>query len=295
MVPGYEHYRRPTNRSINSSAKLQWYVLTLEHWPRLASLWFSSPAPPFMPSNHISDICLILVITMNEQSMGFQNNSSLQFYPQTNLEKFKGNDTLLIHMMKTSIVGNRIKRPLTGSGLSAYYISSNLLKHWRWDDKLKGCTGSWEECKRRDSEFSSSMRANGLWRKKEGKKTNQSDMAVCRNNINCKDCRNSALVLFFAVGKTSVVERGVGGVRACGCALTGDVAALQLHMGSSYHQEKSWALTEGQTFTELWVINSLTAVWQYSVGNQQAERKQIKLIFQICMCRKRANLSSVQL
>lgn len=62
-------------------------------------------------------------------------------------------------------------------------------------------------------------------KKKRRKKTNQSDMAVCRNNINCKDCRNSALVLFFAVGKTSVVERGVGGVRACRCALTGDVAA----------------------------------------------------------------------
>lgn len=35
-------------------------VLKLEHWPRLATLLFSSPSSPFMFPNHISDICLIL-------------------------------------------------------------------------------------------------------------------------------------------------------------------------------------------------------------------------------------------
>lgn len=72
-----------------------------------------------MSSNHISDICLILFFILHEQLMGFQDKSSFAiFIPETN--------PLLIHMMKTSIVGNVIRRPLARPGLSACFSSLNL-------------------------------------------------------------------------------------------------------------------------------------------------------------------------
>lgn len=106
--------------------------------------------------NHISDICLILFFILNEQLMGFQNNSSLAiFIPQTN--------PLLIHMTKTSIVSNVIRSPLARPGLSACFISVRLLRHGRQDDKLTAYTASWERCKLQASEFSAgATRVNGL-------------------------------------------------------------------------------------------------------------------------------------
>lgn len=68
-------------------------------------------------------------------------------------------------MMKTSIVGNVIRRPLARPGLCLFYFSEPF-KAWKQDDKLTAYTASWEACKLQASEFSSgATRVNGLWKK----------------------------------------------------------------------------------------------------------------------------------
>lgn len=115
--------------------------------------------------------------------MGFQNNSFLAiFIPQTN--------PLLIHMMKTSIVDNVIRRPLARPGLCLLYFSKPF-RHGRQDDKLTAYRASWEGCKLWASEFSSgATRMKGLWK-------TQNDMAVRRNNIQRKDRSSWALNVNF--------------------------------------------------------------------------------------------------
>lgn len=103
--------------------------------------------------------------------MNFQSKSFLAiFIPQTN--------PLLMSMTKISTVANVIKGAFGYTrSVSVHFISLNLLRHGRQDDKQTAYTASWEGCKLVASESSS-----GATKLKGFEKT-QNYTAVCRNNI----------------------------------------------------------------------------------------------------------------
>lgn len=105
-------------------------------------------------------------------------------------------------MMKTSLVSNARRRPLARIGLPVYFISLNLLKHWRWNDKLTAYTASWEEYKLLDSVSSSSARTNGLCKK-------STEQHGCFQKITFNLKIAEVLSVIFSIGKTSTVESGV--------------------------------------------------------------------------------------
>lgn len=113
----------------------------------------------------------------------------------------------------------------------------------------------------------------------------QNDMAVCRNNIQCKDCKSCVL---SATEMTSMVEsisvcmltnRRYSRRYSCPTAMYGQ---------SCYHLEKTSALTEGHCFREWWVTK------KYAIALcRKPKNKKGKKIPQIRMCRKRLDLASM--
>lgn len=183
--------------------------------------------------------------------MGFQNNCSLAiFIPQTN--------PLLIHMMKTRIVGNVIRRPLARSGFCLFYFSEPF-KAWK-----AAYTASWEGCKLQASEFSSgATRVNGLWKKY------RMTWLFAETIFNVKIAEAMLWVPIFAIEKTSMVES----ISVCMLTNWRYSCPTAIYGQSCYHPEETSALTEGHRFRELWVTKKYAVALYRKPKSKKGKKK----------------------